>query len=315
MAEVIPFLPCTDDAIGGVAHDEAPALLAASDFAYDGTPLTLDAFIAYVAAYNFGAIAPSQIILHNTANPAATWAPALGVPNWDDHEVGRTEPQIKAKRGAQLENIRDFYIGKGWTAGPHLFVDDRWIWLFTPMRDIGIHANSGNSYRVGGKLRYSIGVEVVGRYATTRWPAVIIRQLRGAIGALSHQLGIRIAYTPAPVGQPAKHDKQLALHRDYTTEKDCPGRAIDALWMTQVLAAPPPPPPPDPLSAAWGPIATPQGTQWAWASTLVWVAHRDRLGQCRSALLYDNEYHVITQVFERGCTRQINGRTWEVCYL
>jgi hypothetical protein len=249
----LPFLPCTDDAAGG----DVPMArtLAAGDFAYDGTPLTLDAFIAYVAGYDFGPIAPSQLILHNTANPAASWAPSPGVPNWDDHEAGLSEAQIRTKRAAQLLGMKNFYIRKGWDRAFHLLVDERWIWLFTPMKEIGIHANSGNSYRVNGALRYSIGIEVVGRYATQRWPAVIIRQLRGVVGALSSQLGIAIRYTPAPVGQPAKHDKQLALHRDYTTEKDCPGRAIDPLWMTQVLAAPaptpppPPPLPPDPLRA------------------------------------------------------------------
>lgn len=251
MVEVIPFLPCTDDAIGGVVYDEAPTLLAASDFAYDGRPLTLDAFIALVASYDFGPIAPSQLILHNTANPAATWAPAIGVPNWDANELGLSESQIKDKRARQLLGMRNFYIGKGWDRAFHLLIDDRWVWLFTPMKEIGIHANSGNSYRVGGKLCYSIGIEVVGRYATMRWPAVIIRQLRGVVGALSHQLGIAIAYTPAPVGQPARHDGQLALHRDYTTEKDCPGRAITGPWAVEVLSAsPPPPPPPQPKPGA-----------------------------------------------------------------
>ncbi len=252
----IPLMPCSDDAQGGAAYDEAPRLLTALSalpFAYDGRALTLDAFIRHVETYDFGPIAPSQIVLHNTANPAASWAPSPGVPNWDDHEIGLTEARIRNKRAKQLANIRDFYISKGWSAGPHLFVDDRWVWLFTPMDTIGIHANSGNSYRIGGALRYSIGIEVVGRYATQKWPPIIIRQLRGAIGALSVRLGIRIAYTPAPHGQPAKHDGQLALHRNYATDgRDCPGLAIEPLWMTQVLAptTPPPPPPQPPTTGA-----------------------------------------------------------------
>jgi len=313
----LPLLPCSADAQGGAQHDETRAgvtAFAVRPFAYDGRALTLDAFLAHVASYRFGPIAPSQIILHNTANPAASWAPSPGVPNWDAGESGLSSAQIQAKRAQQLRAIRTYYVGLGWDAGPHLFIDDRWVWLFTPLDTIGIHANSGNSYRIGGALRYSIGIEIVGRYATTRWPPVIIQQLRGVVGALGRRLGIQIAYTAAPVGQPARHDRQIALHRDYTTAKDCPGKAIEPAWAVAVLSATPPPVDP-PLPALWGPIATPEGAQWLWESVLTWTAHRTRLGKCRSALLYDNEHGVITQVFERGMTRQLAGGPWEVCYL
>lgn len=97
------------------------------------------------------------------------------------------------------------------------------------------------------------------------------------------------------------------------SKPNCPGPHVDL--QERAAAANGTVPPPEPLAALWGPIATPEGAQWLWDSVLTWQAHKERLGPCRSALLYDNEHGVITQVFAHGCTRQIAGGPWEVCYL
>ena len=299
-----PLLPCSIDAVGGAAYDEQPAVLserAPLTIAYEGVALTLAAFVARVQRYDFGQIAPSQIVLHNTASPAATWAPAVGAPNWDRDEAGLSDIQIKAKRLRQLDAIYYGYYRDSlrWDAGPHLFVDDRFVYLGTPLDTIGIHAGVGNSYRIGGKLRYSIGIEIVGRYASVRWPAPIIAQLRGVVQALATRLGITIAYTHAPDDQPARHEGQIAFHRDYST-KDCPGAAIDPAWAIMVLSMQTPSPPPaDPFSA-WGPIDTPTGAAQGFGIPQAWLKNKQTLGRCLRGEVYDLPGLVSRAMFVGG---------------
>jgi hypothetical protein len=324
--EPIPFMPCVEP-----SPTPSPQTLGLSPFAYIGAPYSLDAFCAYVASYDFGSVLPDQLVIHNTANPDASWAP-LGTSDatwWDRDEATLSPTAIRNKRKAQLDAIKAYYVSLGWDAGPHLFVDEKWIWLFTPMREIGIHAKEGNSYHdVAGRLHYSLGIEVVGWYGAIGWPAAIQTLLRGAIQALRDRLKtFQIVYREGPHHTPAAHQGSIAFHRDYN-KPSCPGATITPAYAIPILRADPPPaplpptplPPPIPptpldLAAAWGPIATPQDDQWGWDSVRCWQAHKVRLGQCRSHLLYDNDNHVVTQHFERGCTRQIAGGPWEACYL
>lgn len=240
----IPFLPCVD------ANDApTPTVLAAEPFAYIGQGLSLDAFRTYVQSYTFGSVPPDQLVLHNTANPDASWAPLNGDPRikWDRDEAGLTAAQIYAKRRKQLDGVRDYYISLGWQAGPHLFVDDRLIWLFTPMDTIGVHAKEGNSYHdAAGHLHYTIGIEVVGWYGTVGWPAPIQTLLRGAVQCLRDVLGtFQIVYKAAPLHSPARHQGSIAFHRDYN-KPECPGAIITPAYAIPILAATPPA---DPLRA------------------------------------------------------------------
>lgn len=246
--EPIPFLPCVDpnDApTPGVLSGERAA------FAYIGQALTLDEFRAYVATYDFGSIPPDQVVIHNTANPDASWAPISANKDtwWDRNELRLSLAQVKAKRLKQLEGIRDYYIRLGWESGPHLFVDDHWIYLFTPMYVVGTHAKEGNSYRdANGKLHYSLGIEVVGWYGKVGWPGAIQLLLRGMVQALRDALGtFEIIYKSAPAHQPARHQGSVAFHRDYN-KPECPGAIITPAYAIPILAAAPPPPPPDPLA-------------------------------------------------------------------
>ncbi len=162
--EVMPF---DDDALDGPPVDS----FGPKDFLYIGEGLTADEFSAYVQGYDFGTIPPDFVVLHHTAIPSTLHAryPQGGV--WDAGEEGMSEAQIKRRRKNRLDGIRDVDMGRpGWDRGPHLFVDDRYIWLFSPMREVGIHAKQGNGYREGGRLHYSIGIEVVGYYERVHWP-------------------------------------------------------------------------------------------------------------------------------------------------
>lgn len=219
-------------------------------FAYIGQALTGPEFVAYVATYNFGSVLPDQLVIHNSANPDASWAPLDSDPanNWDRDEAGLTEAQIKAKRKGQLDAIMRYYRDTlGWEAGPHLFVDERWIWLFTPMYEIGVHAMEGNSYKdAAGKLHYTIGIETIGWFGKVGWPPSMQVLLRTAAQALRSRLRtFDIIYKSAPRHQPQLHQGSIAFHRDYN-KAECPGAIITPAYAIPILAAAPPPPPPLP---------------------------------------------------------------------
>ena len=238
MSAVEPqFLPCVDP-----NDAPRPATLAIEPFAYLGTPLTLEEFCSYVASYDFGTIPPDQVVIHNTANPDASWAPLSTSDRtwWDRDERGLTTTAIRNKRQKQLDAIKAYYVGLGWDAGPHLFIDDRWIWLFTPMADIGIHAKEGNFYRdAAGRLHYSIGIEAVGWFGKQGWPLAMQALLRGAVQALQARLGtFEIVYKPAPLHQPAAHQGSIAFHRDFN-KPQCPGAVITPEYAIPILSASP----------------------------------------------------------------------------
>jgi len=233
----VPLLPYDDDSYDPNAPQKpGPATLGAG-FAYIGEALTIDEFAAYVAQYRFGTIPPEYIVLHHTANPDASWALLNNDPHikWDRNEHGMGEAQIKAKRKEQLDGIKNYYQSLGWNAGPHLFIDDKWIWLFTPMYDVGIHAKSGNSYRDRNrKLHYSLGIEVVGYYEKQVWPEEIAHTVGMALAILRRRLGtFSLDYRPGPRNTPAAHLGSLCSHRDFN-KPQCPGAAITEHYYTSV---------------------------------------------------------------------------------
>jgi len=203
-----------------------------STFAYLGQPLTAEEFGAYVEAYNFGSIPPDYLVFHHTAIPGASWArmPGREASDWDRGEAGLSETQIKAKRMAQLDGIMRYYRDTlGWSAGPHLFVDNKWVWLFTPMYEVGIHAAQGNSYRDRRGLHYSIGLEVIGYYEATRWPPAVEELVGHVVATLQRRLGtFQLEYRPWAGG--------LSAHRDYN-KPSCPGLQITPDYYVNVCRA------------------------------------------------------------------------------
>ncbi|RRR68966.1 MAG: N-acetylmuramoyl-L-alanine amidase [Candidatus Viridilinea halotolerans] len=171
-----------------------------SDFPTEGSPpfinrrLSVDEWRTYVANYNFGRIAPTRLVLHHTYRPTeAQWA-------------GLTT----------MRGIQRFYAGKGWWAGPHIFVGPDGIWLASPMSQVGIHAGTGNGSVAQGW--YSIGLEMVGYFDTVRPAGRVWEFSLAVMGELSRRLNI------AP-------NKLISFHRDYTNEKSCPGRAVTKDWV------------------------------------------------------------------------------------
>ena len=98
-------------------------------------------FADYVAGLTFSLWRPQFVVLHNTGAPTlAQW------------RAGPTTPQQR------ILNLEHFYRDtQGWSAGPHLFVADDFIWAFTPLTTSGVHSPSWNAV--------SWGVEMVGDYA------------------------------------------------------------------------------------------------------------------------------------------------------
>ena len=258
---MVDLLPCLEP-----NDTPPPRLLGVNSFAYLGVALSLPAFHAYLTSYNFGTIPPDFVVIHNTANPDASWAP-LGASDrvwWDRDEGSLSLAGIAKKREHQLDAIRDYYVSLGWNAGPHLFVDDKWVWLFTPLNTVGVHAKEGNAYRdSAGHLHYSIGIEVLGWYGKVGWPPAIQALMRGAVQALRDRLGtFEIVYKPAPPHQPAAHQGSIAFHRDFN-KPECPGAFITPEYAIPILAGSIPDTPtiPDPLKAER--LPGPKGTTFA----------------------------------------------------
>lgn len=242
------YLPSDADANDGSPRKAAPygmlhavALASAPSFRYVRQALTLAEFAAYVQSYDFGSIPPSYLVIHHTAIPSASWAPA-GDPAkyWDAGEQGMTLAQIRDKRLRQLDGIKNYYQQTlRWSAGPHLFVDDHWVYLMTPMYDVGIHAAQGNSTLVNGRLAYSLGIEVVGDYTHVAWPPAIQVMVRAVVQMLHDRLGtFQLQYKAGP--------GYIAGHRAYN-KPSCPGDAVtnDLLIQTVTRAAAPASQPPD----------------------------------------------------------------------
>lgn len=220
-------LPFDGDAYADTPQKDGPTPYGA--FAYIGQAHTIQSFAAYVQTYNFGTVPPDYVVLHHTAVPSTLYARYPSGAVWDANESGLTEAQIQAKRKQQLDAIMVYYRDtKGWTAGPHLFCDERWIWLFTPMYDVGIHAAEGNSYRDdSGALHYSIGIEVIGYYEHVTWPSAVAQNVAGAVDALCQRLKT-FGYIDKPWAG------GISAHRHYN-KPACPGAAIQPAYYMPVL--------------------------------------------------------------------------------
>jgi len=332
------LLPYDVDAFDPKAPQKLrPAALRASfasigaDFAYIGTGMALDQFEQYVASYDFGTVPPDYVVFHHTANPDASWAPIGADPatKWDRNERDLDASAILTKRQRQLNGVQQYYASLGWPCGPHLFIDDRFIWLFSPMNAVGIHAKWGNSYRAMSRLHYSVGIEVVGYYERVQWPAPVARLVGGAVRALQTRLALSSEYM-YPINKPGMlvvNGEQvcanpsrlryggLSSHRDYN-KPECPGSAITEAFYTSVVRgadSPPPPtlpPPADPF-ARWGSVGTPTGAATGFAVPRAWLVNK-ALGQCVVPETYAASGAYSVTEFERGLIMYLKARNTTV---
>ncbi|MBU0577190.1 peptidoglycan recognition protein family protein [Patescibacteria group bacterium] len=153
--------------------------------------LGLHEFEDYIRSYNFGTEPANKLVIHHT------WRP--------------TKEQWQGQ--ASINGLKGYYERKGWSAGPHLFIAEDGIWLFSPMRKDGIHAGSLN--------HRTIGIEIVGDYDDNKWDGKTKYNALGAIKALMFYLHLE--------------NRDVLFHRD-ASPKSCPGWAITKEWLFEELA-------------------------------------------------------------------------------
>lgn len=112
-----------------------------------------------------------------------------------------------------MRSMMKTYVGKGWTAGPHLYLaaeaprsEHRGIWQMTPLAHRGVHAGPCNRDR--------LGLENVGDF-DARAPSWAQWQLCVAVNvALCRAWGL-----PATA---------INVHKECMSDRTCPGRYFDA---------------------------------------------------------------------------------------
>ena len=115
-------------------------------------------FDDYVAQLDFSAWRPQFVVVHNT-----------GIPALADRPAGYNQ--------AQMQNLVHYYRDtKGWSAGPHCFVDQNGIWVFTPLTTSGVHSPSWNGV--------SWGIETLGDYSTEAFTDPIHEHLVACLATL-----------------------------------------------------------------------------------------------------------------------------------
>lgn len=158
--------------------------------------LSLEEFKEYVNKKDFGELPPTFLVLHHT------WRPT--VKSWNGK--------------SSIDGLDKYYRGLGWQGnGPHLFIAEDGIWLFTDMYEVGIHAGVGNGTL---KTGYSIGIEVVGNYDNKVWSGETKKNTVGAIKVLMKTLKL--------------DNDDIKFHRDYSS-KSCPGNSITKDWVYKQL--------------------------------------------------------------------------------
>lgn len=148
-------------------------------------------FDTYCHALQWNAWRPSFIVLHNTAVPTLA-----------------NRPNGLSKN--HIDNLVKYYRDdRKWSAGPHLFIDDHKIWVFTPLTMSGIHSPTWN--------KIALGVEMLGNYASEDFNkgrgAAVRENAVAAMATLSVVLGI--------------NPNTMKLHKeDPKTTHKCPGAKV-----------------------------------------------------------------------------------------
>jgi len=169
----------------------------------DGRVMTADEFAAFVETKGFGPVPPNRIFLHHT------WQPTR-----DQWKGKDTLLAIKRNYEGYTWTDSQGRVHEGWTAGPHLFVADDGIWLFTDLARDGVG--------VRGHNRGSLHLEMVGNYDERPPDGPTLANTVAALGALFNRLEL--------------YPQDLLFHRDYSY-KSCPGNRVTKEWIIPQIEA------------------------------------------------------------------------------
>ncbi|MCW3102790.1 MAG: N-acetylmuramoyl-L-alanine amidase family 2 [Bacteroidetes bacterium] len=167
-----------------------------------GLSFTPDEFDNYCHSLQWNAWRPSFIALHNTGSPSLADRPNGLTPQHIQNLVGYYRDQQK------------------WSAGPHLFIDDHKIWVFTPLTMSGVHSPSWN--------KLAIGIEMLGNYETESFNSGRGLQVRkNAVSAMASVSAI-LGLDPSTI----------RLHKeDPKTTHACPGKNVSKQEMIAEVSA------------------------------------------------------------------------------
>lgn len=163
-----------------------------------GKSCTPQEFDSYCHELQWTAWRPSFIVVHNTASPSLAQRPN-----------GLTKQHIG--------NLEVFYRDQQkWKAGPHLFIDDKQIWVFTPLTVSGTHSPSWN--------KIALGIEMLGDFEKEAFDTgrglKVRKNTVGALATLCAILGL--------------DPNTIRLHReDPLTTHACPGKNVRKLEIIQ----------------------------------------------------------------------------------
>jgi hypothetical protein len=148
-----------------------------------------DGFAAYVSTLTFSEWRPQFVVVHNTSLPRLS--------------------QWHSTPGEQrMRNLEHFYRDQQkWSAGPHVFIADDLIWVFTPLTVSGVHSPSWNGV--------SWGVEMVGEYEDEPFGPAVRENTVDALAVLHACRGL--------------NPDTIRFHKEdpLTTHKTCPGKNVN----------------------------------------------------------------------------------------
>ncbi|MGI6367438.1 MAG: peptidoglycan recognition family protein [Anaerolineae bacterium] len=168
----------------------------------DGRVMNESSFITYVERLKILDPQPTRVFLHHT------WKPTRE--SWKGKS---TIAAMKKYYEKQLWRDVDGTLREGWTAGPHIFVADDGIWLFSDLRLDGVGVRGHNT-----GTRH---VEMVGNYDEQLPSGATLDNTIAVLGMLHVKFGLDIA--------------NLGFHRDLGS-KSCPGRAVQKEWIIPQVA-------------------------------------------------------------------------------
>lgn len=157
-------------------------------------------FDAYLRTLKFNSWRPAFVTVHNTSSPTRALYTA-----WQQRN-----PPVTMERW--LQNLVGYYRDQQhWSAGPHWFVANDGIGVFTPPTHPGVHTPSWNAI--------SLGVETIGEFETEPFDGAVRDNLISSLASIHSALGLN----PADYAL-GRHGLHFHKEDRRTTHRTCPGR-------------------------------------------------------------------------------------------